>query len=323
MPTIDQGGNSFGTAMNIGTNDGYSLNFWTNGTLKAYFDVPTANFYVVALANQNTVNNSRVWLSNTGTVITRNVADGNVPLTVNSAAGTGAIQNWNQAGTPVAFMHLNGVLYGSGLSNGANVNNAFIEPKSTGTTISRNIADFNPVLKVNQLNASSTGNTLTLQKAGSDQLSMSSSGILKVNNLAGTGTRMVSADSTGALSASSTEFTSNSYSPTFNGTAASYSAAGFRFIRIGNIVQGSGAVEITGANIGLNTFDFDLPISTFFIDIYRLTGVVSGVNVGAPSTSGESNHIQAGNGLTTAVGAVSFIAIDTDVTVYVQFTYTV
>jgi hypothetical protein len=71
---------------------------------------------------------------------------------------------------------------GGSIFNLVNINNANITPASTGTTISRNIADANPALIVNQANAGSTGDILRLQKAGSSLGVFTHEGRLGIGN---------------------------------------------------------------------------------------------------------------------------------------------
>jgi hypothetical protein len=62
--------------------------------------------------------------------------------------------------------------------NLTNINNANITPASTGTSITRNVADTNPALIVNLSNASATGNIQVWQKAGSAKLAVNGDGHL-------------------------------------------------------------------------------------------------------------------------------------------------
>lgn len=110
---IKQNGNSFGTAMNIGTNDSQQVNIRANNATRATF-LPNGEFYLVSNSFRN------------------NLAS----------------------------------------------NNALIQPLSTGTLISRNFNDSNPSLIVNQNHSSSTGNILSLQKAGVTLSSFDASGRL-------------------------------------------------------------------------------------------------------------------------------------------------
>ena len=58
----------------------------------------------------------------------------------------------------------------SGLTNNSSGNNATIRPQTGGTLIDRNVADGNPVLRVQNLNASSTGDILRLQDSSTNNL---------------------------------------------------------------------------------------------------------------------------------------------------------
>jgi hypothetical protein len=244
--SIQQNGNSFGTSMNIGTNDSQIVNIRTTGA-------------------------SRMFVQNSWVAF-------NVPL-----------------------------------RNGVTENNSIVNLSTTGTVITRNVADANAALLVNQQNAGSTGNTLTLQNAGSNQLTVSNSGVLTVANLAGAGTRIATANSTGVINTVSSvpvtnggtglsgagtsgqilvsngsnfvlttpiEVSSGSFTPTITG-ADTYMAHGFRYSRVGDIVHISGAVEVSSTNIGNLDFNIGLPtsISSTFTDAYDVTGVVSGLNL--------------------------------------------
>ncbi|KAA5536748.1 hypothetical protein F0919_03500 [Taibaiella lutea] len=204
-------------------------------------------------------------------------------------------------------------------SGAGSPNSALITFASSGVTISRNVANSNTTLTVNQAHASSTGNTLTLQKAGSDQLSMNSTGILKVNNLAGTGTRMVTADSTGNLSAS-TEVTSGTYTPTTaitpTGTAT---PQGFTYMRVGNIVHVSGRLDCTGITGGISDVQVTLPIASTLNVATDVLGVVTGNGLSGASPNLVIGVPGAGNNY----AQVKFFATSGSPAVYVQFQYQV
>jgi hypothetical protein len=84
----------------------------------------------------------------------------------------------------VGSINSNNVIYGTefrpaldnGLRNRSNTANAGFYPYSAGPFISRNIADANPSLIVNQANTSSTGDILNLQFGGATQVAFKSSG---------------------------------------------------------------------------------------------------------------------------------------------------
>jgi hypothetical protein len=67
-------------------------------------------------------------------------------------------QEWKENGTNRAVIFRNGTFQTSqGIGNLTSTNNAYVQLSTTGTTISRNINDANVVLKVQQANASATG----------------------------------------------------------------------------------------------------------------------------------------------------------------------
>jgi hypothetical protein len=90
-------------------------------------------------------------------------------LIVNTLAShTASVQNWQINGSNVAYMASNGALFlSTGVANLSSSANSFIATATTGTTISRNVADANPSLIVNQANTSSTGDIARFQFGGS------------------------------------------------------------------------------------------------------------------------------------------------------------
>jgi hypothetical protein len=94
------------------------------------------------------------------------------------ASHTASVQNWQINGSNIAYMANNGALFlSTGLANLSSSSNSFIATATTGTTISRNVADTNPALIVNLANASATGNIQVWQKAGSALSQISNAGI--------------------------------------------------------------------------------------------------------------------------------------------------
>jgi len=90
-----------------------------------------------------------------------------VPLNINAITGTTAhLQDWRVNGTILSFFLNDGGLYVPRIANTTTSNNASIAMNTTGVNISRNIADANPSLVVNQNHASSTGNIVNFQKEG-------------------------------------------------------------------------------------------------------------------------------------------------------------
>jgi hypothetical protein len=94
-----------------------------------------------------------------------------VPLIVDTLAShTANLQEWYLNTSLRARINNDGFLgLQSGVFNLTSSNNSLISLATTGTTISRNIADTNPALITNLANASATGNIQVWQKAGTAQ----------------------------------------------------------------------------------------------------------------------------------------------------------
>jgi hypothetical protein len=124
----------------------------------------------------------------TNTRIT-NSAVGTSPLIINAVASTTALlQQWQVNSGVLASIDSNGWLRtNGGLANANGFSNSSIQSSTTGAIISRNVADANPSLIVNQANASSTGDILRLQSAGANVLEITRTGGLNQN-----GTRLFS-----------------------------------------------------------------------------------------------------------------------------------
>jgi hypothetical protein len=142
--------------------------FSANGAERIFFEnngnIRTRN----GLSNYTTSNWAYINVGDNGTLIQRNVADTNPALIVNlaNASATGNIQVWQKSGVAVASINGSGYISGRGISNNTAGSNAFVATEISGTTISRNIADSNPALIVNQQNASSTGKILSFRFNG-------------------------------------------------------------------------------------------------------------------------------------------------------------
>ncbi len=99
-------------------------------------------------------------------------ASGNVGLIVQGVSGQAAdLQQWtNSEGNVIANVLSNGDMHStarfstaSGMINDIAKNNAYVNVASTGTIISRNVADANAALTVNQANSASMGNIFDLK----------------------------------------------------------------------------------------------------------------------------------------------------------------
>jgi hypothetical protein len=75
------------------------------------------------------------------------------------------------------------VFYGTNFQNPTNNANSTLFLSDNGTVITRNVADANPALIVNQANASSTGDILRLQKAGSSVVTFYGNGNILTNGV--------------------------------------------------------------------------------------------------------------------------------------------
>ncbi len=119
-----------------------------------------------------------------------NCAAASTPYVFDSAnALTGNIVEFkNQGNTLVRINYLGGVvatsrfLTNTGLSNATSSSYAYVNVDSSGTIISRDVADANDALTVNLVNAGSTGNILDLQAAGVTLVNVRKDGITDIKN---------------------------------------------------------------------------------------------------------------------------------------------
>jgi hypothetical protein len=175
-------GGQFRPGLVVDTSSGFSGNiaeFKNNGTnffiIDTFGNIGGESFYRRGNPNQGGIS-----LATTGAQISRNIADTNPALIVNlaNASATGNIQVWQTAGVVQSFMTRFGH-FGTfaGMLNATTGQNAFVSVPSTGTVISRDIADANSALKVNIINASSTANIAEFQFTGTTQASVARDGI--------------------------------------------------------------------------------------------------------------------------------------------------
>ncbi|KAA5537433.1 hypothetical protein F0919_07090 [Taibaiella lutea] len=372
---ILQGGNAFGTSMTIGTTDNEVVNIMVNGVAKAVHR--TANIGItVPLINDVSINNAQINLSTTGTVISRNVADGNPALDVNLAntSSTGAIQRWQLGGSLRAFVNNAGsgtfgrLFAGPGLTQpnylldvnagtvaGANILASFSQNAGSiklenGTGAASNFA---PTIRgvakgafpwgiliqgqgatsygragivLRAVNVDSdgpvtAGNIFQLENNTTPQLTVDYQGVVTIPNLSGTGTRMVTADSTGALSAA-TEVTSGTYTPTIlASTGGTFTANEFTYTKINDIVTVNGRIDCNLTATGQNGIIIDLPYPITVTSIDEIRGTVSGSNVSGATTTNEGAYVTAYFGLNGA--AINFFAVDTIAGVFATFSYKV
>lgn len=144
--------------------------FYRNGSAATVASVVTFNASTGSLVWNNAVNENSAYTDLVGSI---------------TASPMGYM---NQAGSKFytdasGFLFLggastSGTISASNFANNIANANALVATSTTGTTISRNIADTNAALKINQINASSTGDILDLQFGGTTLAKVDKSGIL-------------------------------------------------------------------------------------------------------------------------------------------------
>jgi hypothetical protein len=110
------------------------------------------------------ISNGNVGINETSPTAQLQVKSGatdRVPLIVDTLAShTEVLQQWRVNGSQVSRIDVDGALRTIAIRQFGGANNALIDMPTTGTTISRNVADSNPSLIVNQVNTSSTGDVV-------------------------------------------------------------------------------------------------------------------------------------------------------------------
>jgi hypothetical protein len=102
-----------------------------------------------------------------------------VPLIVDTLVShTGLLQSWRVNGGTLAYV-TNGGRFASkdGIQNNISPNNSYVITDVAGTTIYRDVNDSNPALRVNQQNASSTGDIVQFRRASVTQATIARDGI--------------------------------------------------------------------------------------------------------------------------------------------------
>ncbi len=111
-----------------------------------------------------------------------NSAIGVQPLIVNGITGTTAnLQEWQVNGSNQAFITSSGNVRTGAIQNRTTGNNSQILIGNNGVAISRNVADANPALIVNNINSSSTANIVNFQFADANKLEITKDGFLTKN----------------------------------------------------------------------------------------------------------------------------------------------
>jgi hypothetical protein len=127
--------------------------------------------------------NSQVGINETTPTAQLQVKSGattRVPLIVDTIASpTARLQEWRNNGTTMASITTVGYLVGPGIYERSSINNAWVDTATTGTNISRNVNDANPALIVDLTNSSATGNIAVFSRAGTAQLAISRTGVIR------------------------------------------------------------------------------------------------------------------------------------------------
>jgi hypothetical protein len=269
------------------------------------------------IKNYTTADNCEIDMTDDGAIITRSVAiSSNPTLIVNRLGSVGEIQSWQNSGVLKAHIDYEGTFSGKGLKNNDYGEYAHVHVTTEGTYITRNIGDGHPALIIQQQHGSSTGDTLSVQNGSTEQLTVDYSGVVTISNLAGTGTRLVTADSNGALSTITANVSSGTYTPTVTVGVGTATPSGFTYMQINDIVSVNGLIDCSGIVAGVNDLKVTLPVASSFTANEQLNGVVTGIDLKAASP----NYVL---GDTSGVAHVSVHAVGGTASVYVQFQYQV
>jgi hypothetical protein len=208
-----------------------------------------------AYSNSTNSNNSLLSLAITGTTISRNIADSNTAFSVNqaNASSTGLIQSFMFNSVQVAAVSNIGTYFSStGVSNISTPNNSYVNTATTGTTISRNVADANTALIVSQTNATSTGDIVRFSNSAGIQAVIQKGGNLGI----GSATPLAKIESRAIteqlrLSYDATNY--SSFTTALNGgiTLATVGGGNISLSPSGGSVTVTGNVQITGIGNGL------------------------------------------------------------------------
>jgi len=173
-----------------GSATGNIANFNSVGVSRSYVN-SLGYFYTPGIRNFTTMGNAEITLPTTGVAISRNIGDGNAALRVEQihASSTGNLAEFAKSGTTNMRIGSDGRLSTRiGMENYSDSSSAKIEVATTGTIISRNVADANPALKVDLANASATANIAEFKFGGTDKLVITRAGEISTTAACYTGT---------------------------------------------------------------------------------------------------------------------------------------
>jgi hypothetical protein len=241
----------------------------------------------------------------TNTRIT-NSATGTEPFIVNGIAGTTSNLFSLTQNNAARFTFTNdGYLRLTGLTNISGASNAFVELNTTGSRISRNVADANPSLIVNQANASSTGDILRLQSAGANVLEITRTGGLNQN-----GTRLFHQTAGGTFFGASS---GNLTITNFENTAFGKSALSNLTSGANNVAVGSSSLNnlTTGASMVAIGRDSGLSLTTATNSVFvgrdagnnasQLATASNSTGIGYQAYTDKSNQMVFGNASVTEI----------------------
>lgn len=285
---ILQGGNSFGAAMAIGTNDNNDILIRTNNSVKYKIG---ASGYIYA-GSGDTYGYFYLGNSTQGGLYGRNVADGYTAFTINNgnASATGNVTDFQFNGSTVAYVNKFGHFWGAGgfigptFFNGNGNDASYTWHPSSGALITRNIADANPILYIRQNNGSGTGKFISFLKQTTELAYIGSLGDLwlkdklSIGNVgignSGVDSLLVQDASTKEVRRISPNFytkasdaSSNSYTPTSTvGTNVSSVTSNYvQYFKIGNYVFVNGMVLLTVTTSGIQSkITMTIPLSSDF-----------------------------------------------------------
>lgn len=114
-----------------------------------------------------------------GSVYTSFTVDSSGDLTISNTGTKTTFSDSVFVGSAIALSVTSGLMYSNGFVNSATGVNSTVSLATTGTVISRNVADANVATIIKQLHASSTGDILQLWNSGGSVWSVSQTGILQ------------------------------------------------------------------------------------------------------------------------------------------------
>jgi len=176
--------NQTGNVLDIGTLGGTTGGYWLQSTVATDLSLTSPlrlnpNGGNVLIGTGLVGINETSFTTNVAQLVVKSGATNRVPLIVDTLAShTEDLQVWRLNGANRTKIDANGQIATTGIYNTTASANSYLLLETTGTTIRRNVADTNPALIVNLVNASATGNIQVWQKAGTALLAVGNDGTL-------------------------------------------------------------------------------------------------------------------------------------------------